>query len=50
VWLIVTEVFFYGFFTSLQYTSMKYPGLRGCERRAGEQRKLHREYDAADGH
>jgi hypothetical protein len=22
VWLIVTEVFFYGFFTSLQYTSM----------------------------
>ena len=50
VWLIVAEVFCYGFFTSLQYTSMNTLVYADVTRGTGEQRKLHREHDAADGH
>ena len=47
--LIVTEVFFYGFLTSLRYTSMNAPVYAGCDRRTGERRELYRAHDAADG-
>jgi hypothetical protein len=47
VWLIVAQVFVFGFFTSLQYTSMNtlvLPTSRGT----GQQRQHHRQHDAAD--
>ena len=48
VWLIVAQAFVFGFFTSLQYTSMNTSGLRGCDGGTDQQRQHHREHDAAD--
>ena len=50
VWLVVAEMFCYGFFTSLQYTSMNTLVYADVSERTGEQRQLHRQHHAADGH
>ena len=48
VWLIVIEVFCYGFFTSLQYTSMNTLVYADVSPRRRKARQLDREHRAAD--
>ena len=48
VWLIVSQAFCFGFFTSLQYTSMNTLVYADITEEADQQRQLHREHHAAD--
>ena len=48
VWLIVLQAFCFGFFTSLQYTSMNTLVYADVTPRPGQQRQHHRQHDAAD--
>ena len=49
VWLIVAQVFVFGFFTSLQYTSMNTLVYADVTEEQSKQRQYHRQHDAADG-
>ena len=49
VWLIVAQAFCYGFFQSLQYTTMNTLVYADVPEEENQWCKLHREYDAADG-
>ena len=48
VWLIVTQTFCFGFFTSLQYTSMNTLVYADVDRGPDQQRQHHCEHHAAD--